>query len=437
MVLPSGVNKATGLAAALSELGLSPHNVVGVGDAENDHAFLAPLRVRAWRSPTRCRRSRSGPTWSPTARPRRGRRRADRRAARGRPRRRSSRGCARHHIPLGRRRRGGEELRLPPYGRQRAASRAPRAAASRPWPPASSSGWPSGTTSSASSIPRATTRASREPWCSVTATRAPLVKEAIELLERPDRNAVVNLLGPSPEDRPAFFDELLPRLLELRARTGRPHWIVVDEAHHLLPASWSPHAADAGADGSRAAADHRPPRPGGRRSSRRWTWPSRSAKTPADTLGAVRRGPRRGRAVRWPPAPLATGEAMAWWRRPERAAGPLPQHPAPRRAAPAPPEVRRRGARRTAASISAVPRGSSISARRTSRSSCRWRTAWTTRRGPAISATGTTRAGSARRSRTRQLADEVERIEQAPELSAQESRARMREGVERRYTGAA
>src|SRR3989454_2354253 len=41
MILPSGVNKATGLHAALRELGLSLHNVVGVGDAENDHAFLA------------------------------------------------------------------------------------------------------------------------------------------------------------------------------------------------------------------------------------------------------------------------------------------------------------------------------------------------------------------------------------------------------------
>src|SRR4051812_30590669 len=40
MVLPSGVNKATGLAAALAELGLSPHNAVGIGDAENDHALL-------------------------------------------------------------------------------------------------------------------------------------------------------------------------------------------------------------------------------------------------------------------------------------------------------------------------------------------------------------------------------------------------------------
>src|SRR5688572_25365379 len=41
MVLPSGVNKASGLAAALRHMGLSPHNAVGVGDAENDHAFLA------------------------------------------------------------------------------------------------------------------------------------------------------------------------------------------------------------------------------------------------------------------------------------------------------------------------------------------------------------------------------------------------------------
>src|SRR5947209_3969356 len=41
MVLPAGVNKATGLSAALKEIELSPHNTVGVGDAENDHAFLS------------------------------------------------------------------------------------------------------------------------------------------------------------------------------------------------------------------------------------------------------------------------------------------------------------------------------------------------------------------------------------------------------------
>ena len=40
MILPAGVNKASGLKAALDDLGLSAHNVVAVGDAENDHAFM-------------------------------------------------------------------------------------------------------------------------------------------------------------------------------------------------------------------------------------------------------------------------------------------------------------------------------------------------------------------------------------------------------------
>ncbi|GAC1530110.1 MAG: hypothetical protein NVS3B10_26340 [Polyangiales bacterium] len=40
MVLPSGVNKATGLMAALDELGIDRARVVGVGDAENDHSLL-------------------------------------------------------------------------------------------------------------------------------------------------------------------------------------------------------------------------------------------------------------------------------------------------------------------------------------------------------------------------------------------------------------
>jgi phosphoglycolate phosphatase (TIGR01487 family) len=40
MVLPTGVNKATGLREGLSRIGLSTRDVIGVGDAENDHAFL-------------------------------------------------------------------------------------------------------------------------------------------------------------------------------------------------------------------------------------------------------------------------------------------------------------------------------------------------------------------------------------------------------------
>jgi hydroxymethylpyrimidine pyrophosphatase-like HAD family hydrolase len=40
MVLPAGITKASGLRRALAQLGLSPRNCIGVGDAENDLAFL-------------------------------------------------------------------------------------------------------------------------------------------------------------------------------------------------------------------------------------------------------------------------------------------------------------------------------------------------------------------------------------------------------------
>jgi hydroxymethylpyrimidine pyrophosphatase-like HAD family hydrolase len=41
MALPAGVTKATGLAPALEEIGITPMETVGVGDAENDQSFLA------------------------------------------------------------------------------------------------------------------------------------------------------------------------------------------------------------------------------------------------------------------------------------------------------------------------------------------------------------------------------------------------------------
>ena len=40
MVLPSGVSKGSGLLAALQDLGISPHNTIAIGDAENDHSLL-------------------------------------------------------------------------------------------------------------------------------------------------------------------------------------------------------------------------------------------------------------------------------------------------------------------------------------------------------------------------------------------------------------
>ena len=57
MVLPTGVNKATGLTCALKEMALDAQNVVAVGDAENDHAFLSLCSVglaRPSAMPCRC-----------------------------------------------------------------------------------------------------------------------------------------------------------------------------------------------------------------------------------------------------------------------------------------------------------------------------------------------------------------------------------------------
>src|SRR5690606_38025983 len=63
----------------------------------------------------------------------------------------------------------------------------------------------------------------------------PTHKQALELLETPETSVVVNTLGLELKERPGFFTELIPELGKLRARTGRPHWIIIDEAHHLLP----------------------------------------------------------------------------------------------------------------------------------------------------------------------------------------------------------
>ena len=65
----------------------------------------------------------------------------------------------------------------------------------------------------------------------------------VELLRRTQNGVVVNMLGVKLSDRPAYLAGLLPELMALRARTGRPHVVVIDEAHHMLPADSDPGAA--------------------------------------------------------------------------------------------------------------------------------------------------------------------------------------------------
>src|SRR5438034_6707637 len=232
MILPSGTNKATGLEAALLELGLSPHNCVGVGDAENDHAFIRlcecgvavanalPLvQERAdWVTP-----GRNGDGVAELI---------DKLIA-GDLADLEDR-LSRNSILIGTRAEG-EEVRLDPYGTAVLV--------------AGASG--SGKSTFAKGVLERLADQGYQ-FCIVDPEgdyalleggivlgdkeRAPTVAGALEVLEQPNRNVVVNLLGLGIDERPAFFSRLLPGLQDLRSRTGRPHWIVVDEAHHLLPA---------------------------------------------------------------------------------------------------------------------------------------------------------------------------------------------------------
>jgi GTPase SAR1 family protein len=239
MVLPAGITKATGLTMALRDLRLSPHNVVGIGDGENDHAFLnlcecsvavadavPMLKARA----DIVTRTGAGlgvielidqllaDDLAPHA----------------------SR-LSRHALPLGTDP-AGVEVTIPAHG------------ATVLLAGASGSGK---STLATSLLERLVERAYQ--FCIVDPEgdydgfpdavvlgemqRPPTVTEALHALDLPEQDVVVNLVGLPLAERPRLFGQLLPGLHQLRLRSGRPHWLIIDEAHHLLPVHWSP-AAD-------------------------------------------------------------------------------------------------------------------------------------------------------------------------------------------------
>jgi hydroxymethylpyrimidine pyrophosphatase-like HAD family hydrolase len=236
MMLPSGVTKATGLAAALNELGVSPRNVAGIGDAENDHSFLKLCECSAAVANAvpavkehvdLCTRGEYGEGVIELI---------DELVTTDLGEREHLLG--RHHLLFGTRD-NGAEVRVRPYGANLLIA------------------GPSGSgKSSAATAFLERLIDHKYQFCVIdpegdyatfegavvlgSGTSAPAVDEVIRLLKDPDRNVVVNLLGLPLADRPSYFLTLLPRLQELRATTGRPHWIVIDEAHHLLPVPWHP-----------------------------------------------------------------------------------------------------------------------------------------------------------------------------------------------------
>jgi HAD superfamily hydrolase (TIGR01484 family) len=236
MVLPAGVNKATGLACALEALSLSPHNAVAIGDAENDHALLrsCEFAVAVANALPKLKDAADLVT------------ERDHGAgvaelidailkddlASFEPR------LTRHHVLLGTGA-DGAEVSLPPHGQNVLLVGT------------SGSGKSTLTTGFLERLaekkytfclidPEGDYETFGDAVSMGTPTRPPSVEEIVQLLSKSHTSCVANIVGLPIADRPGFFASLAPRLQELRARSGRPHWIVIDEAHHLLPAEWQP-----------------------------------------------------------------------------------------------------------------------------------------------------------------------------------------------------
>jgi hypothetical protein len=64
----------------------------------------------------------------------------------------------------------------------------------------------------------------------------PSIVEAQQLLYRSDISIRLNLVAVPFSIRPAFLNDFYERTYRFRERTGRPQFLIIDEAHHLFPA---------------------------------------------------------------------------------------------------------------------------------------------------------------------------------------------------------
>ncbi|HET7728956.1 MAG TPA: HAD family hydrolase [Usitatibacter sp.] len=231
MVLPPGCNKASGLKHALAELGLSPRNVVAAGDGENDHALLemAEYSVATANAIASLKDA------------------ADRvtQATHGQGVLEIITGLLESDLadmPPARRRRAlclgkdgqGVDVVLPSRrasiliaGESISTLELSRALLER----LCKAGY---------QVCVLDTRGDYSDFKSAvvfgTLDNPPAVEEVLSALDKPDVQTVVCLAAVPEEDRPGFVEKMLVPLRKLRAATGRPHWIVVDEAHDLMPA---------------------------------------------------------------------------------------------------------------------------------------------------------------------------------------------------------
>ncbi|MEJ0016477.1 MAG: HAD family hydrolase [Acetobacteraceae bacterium] len=238
MVLPAGVNKASGLRAALQEMGLSPLNCAAIGDAENDMAFLdsAGLSVAVANAiPALKERV----AWVTDGIRGDGVRELIERML-ATDLAELDAGVERQVVTLAKH--GDRDVTIAPHRETLLLT-------------GMSGG---GKTTLTQGLTERLSEGGFQ-FCVVdpegdyqeldhavmvgSADSAPTPAQVTELLEKPGTHVVANLVGMQLQDRPAFLAMLLPELMSMRARLGRPHVIIVDEAHHMLPAGWDPGAA--------------------------------------------------------------------------------------------------------------------------------------------------------------------------------------------------
>jgi hydroxymethylpyrimidine pyrophosphatase-like HAD family hydrolase len=232
MILPAGVNKASGLDAALDRLCLSRHNVAGIGDAENDHAFLSAcecavavanaLPALKERSDIVTKGAHGDGVVELI-----GQMIGDDLAG-------HAEAFGRHSILLGSAD-DGSELKLPAYGMNVLL--------------AGSSG--AGKSSLTTGILERMIDAGYQ-LCVIDpegdyqnlpksvvlgdAKTEPPIDQVLQALNLPQATVVANLVGVPLDRRVDYFDRLLPGLADLQSKLGRPHRIALDEVHHLVPA---------------------------------------------------------------------------------------------------------------------------------------------------------------------------------------------------------
>ena len=231
MVLPNGINKASGLGAALEDLGLSAHNVVATGDAENDLAFMRTCgcAVAVGNALPAVKEAADLVTEAP-----RGVGVAEAIAIwLAEETRLVEAAIMRHSVVVGTRIDDGAEVRLRPDRGSVLIT-------------GTSGG---GKTTLATAILERLAEADFQlclfdPEGDYGAFDAmmfgdadtPVSPEAaLDAVRKLGTNVTVNLLGSSVEDRPDMLANIFPAVLDIRAKYGRPHWILVDEAHHMLP----------------------------------------------------------------------------------------------------------------------------------------------------------------------------------------------------------